>query len=353
MTHRIATLKSGLKLDFGEGLLLFKPVNFRYYASFTGTSGFIYSDASGDFFLTDSRYVEQAKKQCMGFEIVELSKDFTIYNFLEAKGLNRLYVEENYITMALHGKLRKSLENTPIIGMDAFISNQRIIKETSEIEKISRAAKIADEAFSHIIGFIKPGMTEKEIAFELEFFMRRSGAEGLSFETIVASGVRSSMPHGAPTDKRVEEGEFITMDFGCMVEGYCSDMTRTVHLGPASEEERNVYQVVLKAQNEAMKSIMEGMTCVSVDKIARDIIMENGYGDYFGHGLGHGVGLEIHEEPFLSPLGDKMLRAGMVVTDEPGIYIPGKFGVRIEDLVVVRENGCDVLSNSRKELIEI
>ena len=183
--------------------------------------------------------------------------------------------------------------------------------------------------------------------------MRSSGADSLSFETIVASGVRSSMPHGAPTDKKLKQGEFITMDFGCMVEGYCSDMTRTIHLGPASEEEKKVYALVLKAQKEAMKAIKEGMSCLSVDKIARDIIMENGYGEYFGHGLGHGVGLEIHEEPFLSPSGDKTLRAGMLVTDEPGIYIPGKFGVRIEDLLLVRKKGCDVLSNSQKELIEI
>jgi Xaa-Pro aminopeptidase len=335
------------------GVLICKPVNRRYYASFTGTTGYIYVDRKNSYFLTDSRYTEQAKRQCGGFEIVELSKDRTIYNFLSDKALKWLYVEEKYITMAIHDKLGKSLENTAIIGLDAIVAKQRIIKEPAEIEKISRAARIADKAFSHIIGFIKPGLSEKDIALELEFYMRKSGADSLSFETIVASGVRSSMPHGAPTDKRVEKGEFITMDFGCMVEGYCSDMTRTVHLGPASEEDRNVYAVVLKAQKEAMKSIREGMSCFSVDKIARDIIMENGYGEYFGHGLGHGVGLEIHEEPFLSPSGDKMLRAGMVVTDEPGIYIPGKFGVRIEDLVVVRDNGCDVLSNSLKELIEI
>ena len=353
MHSRISIIKNQISLASSEGLLLFKPVNMKYYASFTGTSGFIYSDSEGDCFFTDSRYMEQAKKQCKGFEVLEISKHYSIFDFLESKALERLYVEENHVTMAFHSKLNKSLGNTPIIGLDTFIANQRMIKDATEIEKISRAAKIADDAFSHIIEFIKPGLSEKEIALELEFYMRSSGADSLSFETIVASGVRSSMPHGAPTDKKLKQGEFITMDFGCMVEGYCSDMTRTIHLGPASEEEKKVYALVLKAQKEAMKAIKEGMSCLSVDKIARDIIMENGYGEYFGHGLGHGVGLEIHEEPFLSPSGDKTLRAGMLVTDEPGIYIPGKFGVRIEDLLLVRKKGCDVLSNSQKELIEI
>jgi Xaa-Pro aminopeptidase len=353
MTKRIIKLIENAKLSHNEGVLICKPVNRLYYASFTGTAGYIYADRKKTYFLADSRYTEQAKKQCSDFEIVEISKERTIYDFLKSRAPERLFVEENYITMAMHDKLKKSLENAAIIGLDAIVAKQRIIKEPSEIEKISRAARIADKAFSHIIEFINQGLTEKEIALELEFYMLRSGADSISFETIVASGIRSSMPHGAPTDKIVEKGEFITMDFGCMVEGYCSDMTRTVHLGPATEEEKSVYSIVLKAQEEALKFIKEGLAAVSVDKIARGIIMENGYGEYFGHGLGHGVGLEIHEEPFLSSLGNKMLMSGMVVTDEPGIYIPGKFGVRIEDLVVVREKGCDVLSNSPKKLIEI
>jgi len=353
MRNRINKLKKHLSLASSEGVLLSKPVNIRYYSSFTGTSGFIYSDSKNDYFLTDSRYVEQAKKQCEGFEVIEISKDHTIFDFLESKRPSRLFVEENHVTMAFHAKLVKRLENTILIGLDDIVSSQRIIKYEFEIEKISIAANIADKAFSHIVEFIRPGLSEIEIAFEIEFFMRRNGASGLSFETIVASGKRSSMPHGTASDKIVEKGEFITMDFGCVYEGYCSDMTRTVHLGAANQDEKSVYGIVLKSQKKALEYIREGALANSVDKIARDIIIENGYGDFFSHGLGHGVGLEVHEEPRLSPGSDKVLSAGMVVTDEPGIYLPGKFGVRIEDLIAVKNDSCEILSNSPKELIEI
>jgi len=325
----------------------------RYYASFTGTSGFIYSDCVNDYFLTDSRYMEQAKDQCDGFKAVEISKEHSIMDFLAEKRPNRLFVEESHVTMAFQAKLKKNLKNAVLVGLDDIIASQRIIKDNIEIKKISNAANIADKAFSHIIKFIRPGLSENEIALELDFFMRRHGASGLSFETIVASGARSSMPHGTATDKIVKNGEFITMDFGCVYEGYCSDMTRTVHLGTASKDEKSVYSIVLKAQKKALEAIRDGCLAQSVDKIARDIIIENGYGDFFGHGLGHGVGLDVHEEPRLSPAGDVILSSGMVITDEPGIYLPGKFGVRIEDLLVVRKDGFDILSKSPKKLIEI
>ena len=353
MKYRIKRLKELLELSVNNGILIFKPVNRKYYASFTGTSGFIYSDCGNDYFLADSRYVEQARDQCKGFEVIETSNDHTVFDFLAERRPNRLFVEESHVTMAFQAKLEKSLKNAVLVGLDDIIASQRIVKDNIEIEKIANAANIADMAFSHIIEFIRPGLSENEIALELEFFMRRHGASGLSFETIVASGKRSSMPHGTATDKIVKKGEFITMDFGCVYEGYCSDMTRTVHLGAAGKEEKAVYNIVLDAQKKALEAIREGVSSRSVDKIARDIIIENGYGDFFGHGLGHGVGLEIHEEPRLSPSGDVILSSGMVVTDEPGIYLPGKFGVRIEDLLVVREDGFDILSNSPKELIEI
>jgi len=353
MEKRIEKLKNKALSNKDEAILISKPANRVYYAYFTGTAGYIYVDKKDCFFLTDSRYMEQARRQCSGFEIVELNNDLTIYDFIKDKKLKRLFVEENTITMSQYIKLKESLKNGLVLGLEAIIGKQRMVKDAIEIENIGRAAKIADKAFSHILEFIRPGLTEKEIALELELFMRKGGAEGLSFETIVASGIRSSMPHGAPTDKRLEKGEFITMDFGCVVEGYCSDMTRTIHLGPAKEEEKKLYGIVLKAQLKAMEYIRAGSCANSVDRIARDIIIDNGYGSYFGHGLGHGVGLEIHEEPFLSPKGDEILRSGMVLTDEPGIYLPGKFGVRIEDLLLVKEKGCEILSNSTKEFIEI
>lgn len=353
MTQRMEIIKNNLHLKDAEGLLIFKPVNLKYYAGFTGSEGYIFANGDRNVFLTDFRYAEQAKSQCAAFELVEISRDFSVYDFLSNQGLKRLYVEESHATLAFHDKLRERAKNTVLIGLDGIVGEQRIIKDKSEIEKIACAAKIADKAFHHILGVIKPGLSEKAVALELEFFMRRKGAEGLSFESIVASGARSSMPHGAASEKIIEPGEFVTLDFGCKYEGYCSDMTRTIHMGKANPDEKQVYNLVLEAQIKALQSIREGASGVSVDKCARDIIMGKGYGDFFGHGLGHGVGLEIHEEPRLSPDSKTILKAGMVVTDEPGIYLPGRYGVRIEDLLAVRKDGCEVLSASPKELIEI
>jgi Xaa-Pro aminopeptidase len=228
-----------------------------------------------------------------------------------------------------------------------------LVKTEKELEKMAKAADIADQAFHHIIGYIRPGVTERAVALELEIYMKKLGASALSFETIAASGVRSSMPHGIATDKIIEDGDFLTLDFGCVYDGYCSDMTRTVVVGKATQKQKKIYGVVLEAQIAALNAIREGINGIDVDKIARDVISSRGYGEYFGHGLGHGVGLEVHEEPRLSPTGTKKLLENMVVTDEPGIYIPGFGGVRIEDLIVVKKDGCEVLSKSPKQLIEL
>ena len=194
-------------------------------------------------------------------------------------------------------------------------------------------------------------MTEREIGLELEFTMKKLGADALSFPSIIASGVRGALPHGQATDKIVSSGEMLTLDFGCVYEGYCSDMTRTIALGQPDDRMIEVYNVVLEAQEKALEAVKAGVTGAQLDKIARDIIKDNGYGEYFGHGLGHGVGRMVHEEPFISIRGDKPLREGMIITDEPGIYIPGIGGVRIEDLILVKEDGYELLSNSPKELI--
>jgi len=215
------------------------------------------------------------------------------------------------------------------------------------------AARIADKAFNRICKLIKPGITERDIALELEFYMKKLGATSTSFTSIVASGERSALPHGTATDKKIKEGEFLTLDFGCVYNGYCSDMTRTVVIGKANERQREIYSVVLEAQEKALKYIKPGVKGCDVDRVARDIIKEKGFGQYFGHGLGHSLGLEIHESPRLSPTSNDILQEGMVVTDEPGIYIPDFGGVRIEDLVLVTATGFEVLSNSPKELIEL
>ena len=227
----------------------------------------------------------------------------------------------------------------------------RQIKSQDEIELIKKAQKITDDAFSHILNFIKSGVTEKEIALELEFFMRKSGSEGVAFDTIAVSGKNSSMPHGVPTDKPLEKGDFITMDFGAKWQGYCSDMTRTVALGKVTDKQRFVYDTVLKAQKAALDVIKAETICFDVDKAARDIIDNAGFKDCFGHGLGHSVGLYIHESPACNKRDMTPLKSGMIMTVEPGIYLENEFGVRIEDMVLVTENGYQNFTKSPKELI--
>lgn len=226
-----------------------------------------------------------------------------------------------------------------------------MVKDADEIEKMRKAASIADQAFLHIQQFIKPGAVEKDLALELEFFMKKCGASGLSFDTIVASGMRSSLPHGHASEKVIKTGDLVTFDFGCVYEGYCSDMTRTVAVGTISKEQEKVYNIVLEAQIRALQAVMPVKSGIEIDMVARNYINNQGYEKNFEHGLGHGVGLEIHEEPRVSKTGDKILHPGMVVTVEPGIYIEGFCGVRIEDMVVVTKQGIENLTSSKKELL--
>jgi Xaa-Pro aminopeptidase len=235
--------------------------------------------------------------------------------------------------------------------LKGFIEELRRVKSEDEIALIAKAEAISDEAFSHVIKLIKPGMTELEIAMELEFQMRRAGASGVSFDTIVASGKRSSMPHGVATDKKVEIGDFITMDYGCIYQGYCSDITRTIALGQVDEKQETVYNLVRKAQEEALAAIKAGVTGKEVHMAAQNVFQDAGYGAFFGHGLGHSVGLEIHEEPRFSPKAEDVMQENMVITVEPGLYLPNWGGVRIEDLVVIKKDGYINLTHSPKELI--
>ena len=242
------------------------------------------------------------------------------------------------------------------VPLEDAVNVYREVKTEDEIAKLARAEQIGDEAFTEIVKFIhenwKDGLTEQRVALQLEYEMRLRGAEGTSFDTIAASGSNSSLPHAMPQPKLLTEGDFLTMDFGCMYQGYCSDMTRTIHIGEVVEsEQKKVYDTVLQAQLAALSVVKPGMVCSDVDKCARDIIADAGYGDYFGHGLGHSVGLFIHEEPRFSMKCDAVLKPGVVITVEPGIYLPGRFGVRIEDMIVVTEDGYQNLASSPKELI--
>lgn len=332
--------------------------NRRYFTQFPSTDGFLVVTGEKSIFFTDSRYIEAANAECkecdeiLLFDTVEKS----IAPVLSKLGIKKLAVEAERLTLAYLVKIAGALKEVEFVTdntLDDAINSIRIIKSEEEIDLVVKAQRIAEKAFEHMLDFIKIGMTEREIGLELDYYMLRHGAEALSFETIAVSGEKTSMPHGVPGERRVQAGDFITMDYGAVVGGYHSDMTRTIAVGYATDEMKKVYNTVLKAQEAGFSMMRPGVPCKDVDKAARDVITEAGYGEYFGHGLGHGVGVEIHEEPRVSPAGKKVLEAGYLITDEPGIYLPGKFGVRIEDMAYITPDGYRNLTECPKELIII
>lgn len=352
---RISELREKMiKKDF-DAVLLVGDANRNYLSGFTGDESFSVITSDRAFFITDSRFTEQAKQQvAKDYTVVEYSKNGSFGDFLadlvNKNNITKLGFEEDVVSFSTYS-LYKSKVSCDFLPMEGMVEEIRIIKDQSELEIIRKAAEIADKAFDNIIRFIKPGMTEREIGLELEIYMKKLGATDLSFPSIVASGVRSSLPHGVATDKVVNNGEFLTLDYGCVYKGYCSDMTRTLVIGEPSDKMVEIYNVVLKAQQRALKAFKPGTLAIDVDKVARDYIKDKGYGNYFGHSLGHGVGRQIHEAPRVGYGNTKELQIGMVVTDEPGIYIPGFGGVRIEDLLVIKEDGIEILSKSPKDLI--
>ncbi len=340
---------------FADAAIIFSEENRRYFTQFPSSDGALLVYGGKALFFTDSRYTEAAAKAIGEQYVVDstnLYEKFT--EIFKENGVKRVAIENHRLTLAEFDELQKKLPDAEFVTTDALataIEEIRIVKTDAEIEKIKAAQKIAEEAFDHILTFIKEGMTEKEISLELDFYMLSHGADALSFETIAVAGKNSSMPHGVPGDYRVKKGDFITMDYGAVVDGYHSDMTRTVCLGEPSDKMREVYNTVLEAQLQGLKVLHDGISGVDADKAAREIIENAGYGKNFGHGLGHGVGVEIHESPRLSPKAPHTLRSGHVVTVEPGIYLPDEFGVRIEDMAVITENGSVNLTNCPKELI--
>lgn len=343
-----------------EAVLLTSPANMRYVAGFTG-EGYVYISREQRVVVTDSRYTIAAKAECQGFEVMEWGKEGYFVPLVtcirKERGLKVLGIEDACMTLSLYRKLQKQLSedgdgSIRLLEMGNRISEFRQIKTPEEQEILRQAEAIGDRAFAKTLPHLQPGVTEKQVAAWLEFYMKEEGAEGFSFDTIAASGVHSAMPHAVPTDKMLEEGDLLTMDFGCLYQGYCSDMTRTVVIGQASEKQREIYETVLRAQKKALQGIRPGMTGKEVDALARDVIAEAGYGDYFGHSLGHSVGLEIHESPNFSTKEDTVIKPGMVITVEPGIYIEGIGGVRIEDVVIVTEDGCENITHSPKEMLE-
>ncbi len=351
----IEKLKKLIKNSDFDAALIVSPENRFYFTGFNSTDGFLIAGENEAVFITDSRYIEAAQNRIKDCRVELQERDMAqLKRVLDSFGAKTVAVEADRLTVSMLARFTKALEGIDIIpdgSLDSGVNALRGIKDASEVDKIVKAQRIAEKGFEHICNFIKEGKTEKEIQLELDFFMLSHGAQALSFETIAVSGSNGSMPHGVPTDKPVKKGELITLDFGAVFEGYHSDMTRTVALGFADEKQKEVYNTVLKAQLNSIASIKAGVTGKEADEAARSVIRDAGYGDYFGHGTGHGVGVEIHEYPSVSPANGKPLEAGNIVTVEPGIYLPGKFGVRIEDMVLVTEDGCKNLTACPKELI--
>ncbi len=322
--------------------------NIFYYSGFESEDAFLIITKTSQLLFTDSRYTIQAKLQSPSFEVCDISKIKEVIKSISEK---TLCIEEDFITVSLFSKLQECGKKLKPFSKE--IKKIRKIKDSEEIKKIAMAEELGDKAFSYILDFIKVGRTEKEVAVELEFFMRRNGAQKTSFDTICASGVRSSMPHGVASDKVIEKGDFLTLDFGCVLDGYCSDMTRTVAVGEASQRQKEIYDIVFNAQKACLDMLKAGVSGYDADKAARDVIVNSGYGKCFGHGTGHGVGVEIHEAPNLSPKSEDILEVGNVVSVEPGIYIEDFGGVRIEDLVQICEHNAQNLTKSKKDLLII
>ncbi|KOO43957.1 M24 family metallopeptidase [Priestia koreensis] len=335
-----------------DGMLITSEFNRRYVANFTGSAGVVLISEDAAAFITDFRYVEQATKQAVGFEIVQHKGPITdeVAEVAKKMGIKRLGFEQDHLTYSSFQTYDKAVE-AELVPVSNAVEKLRLIKSEAEIKILKEAAKIADAAFEHILTVIRPGVTELEVCNELEFFMRKQGATSSSFDTIVASGYRSALPHGVASEKVIEKGEFVTMDYGALYQGYVSDVTRTVAVGEVSDELRTIYDVVLEAQLRGMNGIKPGLTGKQADALTRDYIAEKGYGEYFGHSTGHGIGLEVHEGPALSFRSDNVLEPGMIVTVEPGIYIPKLGGVRIEDDTIVTQTGNESLTHSSKELI--
>lgn len=353
--NRLTALRSLLAEKNLDGVIVTKYVNLHYFSGFRGDDTTLVITKDKALLVTDNRYTEQAQKQAPLFEVVEHKHGLLqkTAELIKKLGCRNVGFEGNAIIYDVYAGLASLLDGvefkTPL-NLDAL----RQIKDEEEIGYIRKACVIADKAFEDIVNFIKPGMTEIAVAARLEQVMREAGSEKPSFDTIVASGLRGSMPHGTATEKCIEEGDFVTMDYGAKYEGYCSDITRTVCVGHASDRQREVYNAVLGTQNMVLDAIAPGKSGKEIDAASREFLKKYDLAQYFGHGLGHSLGLEIHEEPRLSPSSTcEHLEPGMLITDEPGVYLPGWGGLRIEDTVLVTKTGSERLTKSNKELVEI
>ena len=342
-----------------DAALIISGNNKRYFAGFPSEDGCLLVTREKAFLLVDSRYTEDAQNRAHDCTVITFTslKD-TLGEIIRECGIKSIMLEGSAFTLNQAAAFEEifSGSDTQSIRTDALdrmIGKLRINKTTDEIEKIMKAQRITEQALSETLRLVKEGVSERDTALELEYRMRRLGAAGVSFELIVLFGAKTSMPHGVPGDNRLKPGDFITFDIGALYEGYHSDMTRTYAYGNVSDKQRRIYETVLRAQALGLQAVRAGVSCREVDAAARDYITHAGFGEYFGHSTGHGVGLDIHEQPNVSFRSDTILQSGMVITVEPGIYLPGEFGVRIEDMAVVSTDGCIDLATAPKELIDI
>ena len=353
----LAKLRAAMQTHKLDAVIISNPKNRFYVSGFTGSAGLLLITQHDQLIVTDSRYYEQVRRQLPDWHLIEAGYQQVEYlrNAIETLDLPedaRIGFESNSLTVAEFQNWEDTLDKVNLVGTSDLVLNLRAIKTEKELDAIRQAVTIADGAMAHIYRWIQPGMTEKEVAWELEVQMRQNGASALSFETIVASGPNSALPHAQPSDRVLELGDIVVIDMGCVVEGYASDVTRTFSLGePKDPEYFQIWQLVCRANRTAVEGVQAGLSGKEADALARDIIKTAGYGDYFGHSLGHGVGLDIHEYPRLSYTKENILATNSVVTIEPGVYLPGRFGVRLEDMVLVLDDGVEVLTGIPKILV--
>ncbi|MGG1515272.1 Xaa-Pro peptidase family protein [Paenibacillus oryzisoli] len=352
---RIERLRQVMQQQELPALLITNAYNRTYVTGFTGSSGYVLITGERAILLTDFRYMTQAPQQAKLFEVVEHKPKVieSVLELLQKQGITKLGFEQADVTYGDFLGYQQGLPGVEFVPTSRLVEQIRMVKDDAELQVMQEAADLADQTFSHILNFIKPGVKELDIALEIEMFIRKNGGTSTSFETIVASGERSALPHGKASDRVLQGNEFVKLDFGAYYKGYCSDITRTVMLGKPTDKHKEIYDIVLEAQLNCLANLKPGIPGREGDAYARDVIVKHGYGDYFGHGTGHGLGMEIHESPRLSKTEDTILTPGMVVTVEPGIYLPGFGGVRIEDDVVITDTGIKILTHSTKDFLII
>lgn len=351
-TERINRIADSLKSD--EAAIITSDISITYLTGFQHSEGFVFITKEKSYFLVDFRYAEAVQKAVKHLEFIMFSNSMdSINELVEKHSISKVLVEDNAVTLSTYNdfssKIKVEVINTPAISK--LFAEMRIVKSPDEIEKLRKAQKIAEKAYLEVLNFVKPGITEKEIAARLEFLMKMNGAERVAFDLITVTGKKTSLPHGVPGDVQVQSGDFVTFDIGAVYDGYHSDMTRTIAVGSISDEQKEIYNIVLRSHLAGLDAVKAGVSGFDVDKVCRDIIKEAGYGDYFGHGTGHGVGLEIHETPYANTRYTGILKENMTLTVEPGIYLPDKFGVRIEDTVLVTRDGYETFASIPKDLL--